>query len=144
MRGSKGAGMPIRRLIDGNRGFRERFAQEQEFYLALARDGQRPRVLWIGCSDSRVVPEQITGARAGELFVVRNVANIVPPAKSACSGAGAVIEYGVLHLQVNHIIVCGHTDCGGIRALATGIDAGREPHIAEWLAQVRPIWEATG
>ncbi|MBD3236248.1 MAG: hypothetical protein GF330_06070, partial [Candidatus Eisenbacteria bacterium] len=47
-------------------------------------------------------------------------------------------------LQVNHIIVCGHTDCGGIRALATGIDAGREPHIAEWLAQVRPIWEATG
>lgn len=135
--------MPIERLKEGNRRFRQSFAQEQELHRALAEEGQQPQVLWIGCSDSRVVPEQIVGAQPGELFVVRNIANLVPPAGSGASTVGAVIEYGVLHLQVGHIVVCGHTDCGGIRALAASADPAREPHIAQWLAQARPIWEET-
>ena len=135
--------MPIDRLKNGHRRFRRGFAEEREFYQELAEEGQRPQVLWIGCSDSRVVPEQIVGARPGDLFVIRNVANLVPPAGTGDGTVGAVIEYGVLHLEVAHIVVCGHTDCGGIRALAGSIDAERAPHIAQWLVQAHPTWQET-
>lgn len=129
--------MPINKLLSGHRAFREAFAARREAFVRLAEEGQSPKVLWIGCSDSRVIPEQISGAEAGDLFVVRNVANVVPPA-GADDAIGAVIEYAVLHLRVAHIVICGHTECGGIKALGGHVDAGREPHIARWLELARP------
>ena len=120
------------------RKFKKRFADDQEVFVRLAEDGQNPKVLWIGCSDSRVIPEQITGAEPGELFMVRNVANIVPPSWASDNAIGAVIEYAVLHLQVPHIVICGHTECGGIKALDGHISMGREPHLARWLELARP------
>lgn len=82
--------MPTERLLSGHDKFkRDKFASEREVFIRLAEHGQSPTVLWIGCSDSRVIPEQITGAEAGELFTTRNIGNIVPPAAAACDAEGA-------------------------------------------------------
>jgi len=128
-------------LISGHRRFREKFDSEHEVFERLAEEGQNPKVLWIGCSDSRVVPELITGADPGELFDVRNIANIVPPAPTIACATGAAIEYAVLHLDVTHIVVCGHTECGGIKALEAPPSASTEPHIASWLELAQPARE---
>ena len=85
-----------------------------------------------------MVPELITGADPGELFDVRNIANVVPPAASAACATGAAVEYAVIHLEVSHIVVCGHTECGGIKALEKPPDPDRQPHIASWLELARP------
>jgi len=134
--------MPTRKLIDGYRKFRERYRSNHEVFDRLAEEGQEPKVMWIGCSDSRVVPELITGAEPGELFIFRNIANVVPPASSAACATGAAIEYAVLHLGVDHIVVCGHTECGGIAALSANPDPDNEPHIVSWLEFARPAREA--
>lgn len=133
--------MPTSKLISGHRRFREKFDSEHEVFEKLAEEGQKPKVLWIGCSDSRVVPELITGADPGELFDVRNIANIVPPAPTIASATGAAIEYAVLHLEVTHIVICGHTECGGIKALEAPPSATTEPHIASWLELAQPARE---
>ena len=133
--------MPTEKILSGHRRFRERFESEHEVFKRLAEDGQQPKVLWIGCSDSRVVPEMITGADPGELFNVRNIANMVPPAPTIACATGAAIEYAVLHLEVSHIVVCGHTECGGIKAREAPPSAATEPHIASWLELAQPARE---
>ena len=90
------------------------------------------------CSDSRVVPEQLFGLKPGDLFMLRNIANIVPPYDRSDPGITAVLEYAVQHLHVPHIIVCGHTDCGGIKGLDASLDATAEPSLASWLEFARP------
>ncbi len=112
-------------------------ADEQEVFTRLAEEGQNPKVLWIGCSDSRVIPEQITGADLGEMFRMRNVANVVPPSGTAGDTVGAVIEYAILHLRVPHVVICGHSECSGIKALDGHVDMAREPHIARWVELAR-------
>ena len=114
------------------------FPTHQQRFQDLVAQGQHPKTLFIGCSDSRVVPELITGAEPGDLFVLRNVANIVPPFGLGEVGPGAAVEYAVLHLHVEHLVVCGHTDCGGIKALDHPPDWSREPHIARWIENARP------
>jgi carbonic anhydrase len=130
--------VPTSKLISGHRQFRERFDSEHEVFVKLAEEGQNPKVLWIGCSDSRVVPELITGADPGELFDVRNIANVVPAAGSPACATGAAIEYAVIYLGVRHIVVCGHTGCGGIKALETPPEPEGHPHLASWLELARP------
>lgn len=95
------------------------FPQYQARFKDLVEQGQHPSTLFIGCSDSRLVPHLLTGAGPGELFLVRNVAAFVPPYDGSWGhhGTAAAIEYAVLALNVEHIIVCGHSHCGGIRAL---------------------------
>lgn len=116
----------------------EFFENERELLEMLARQGQSPDVMFIGCSDSRVVPELLTGARPGDLFVARVVANIVPPYGTGQNAVGAALEYAVLHLQVKHLVICGHTDCGGIQALDHPLDMAAEPAIAGWIEFARP------
>jgi carbonic anhydrase len=128
-------------LLSGYRRFREKFESDHEVFERLAEEGQKPKVLWIGCADSRVVPELITGADPGELFDVRNIANVVPPAASAACATGAAVEYAVIHLEVRHIVICGHTECGGIKALESPPAPDSEPHIAAWLELARPAYE---
>lgn len=115
----------------------EFFEREQELLDRLAHGGQSPDSMFIGCSDSRVVPESLTGAHPGDLFVVRVIANIVPPYGTGQSAVGAAVEYAVLQLQVKHLIVCGHTDCGGIRALDHAVDMAAEPALAGWIEFAR-------
>ena len=114
------------------------FEDEQELLETLAQRGQSPDAMFIGCSDSRVIPEALLGARPGDLFVVRAVANIVPPHIAGQYAVGAAIEYAVLHLKVKHLVVCGHTDCGGIKALDHPPSMTAEPSIAGWLKFARP------
>ena len=133
--------MPTQNLINGYRKFREKYRSDHEVFDRLAVEGQDPKVMWIGCSDSRVVPELITGADPGELFDLRNIANVVPPASSAACATGAAVEYAVIHLGVDHIVVCGHTECGGIAALAVDPDPDSQPHITSWLDLARPARE---
>jgi len=125
--------------LPAGRALRDEFFQRERDLLAqLAREGQKPRVLFVGCSDSRVIPEWLAGARPGDLFVVRNVANIIPPYGTAHVSMGAAIEFAVDRLRVEHLIVCGHTDCGGIKALSAQLDWNRDPHIIRWIEHARP------
>lgn len=107
------------RLIDGYRNFREnRLPSENNRLKILAHHGQRPKIMLIGCCDSRVSPEVIFDAAPGEIFVVRNVANLVPPFEQAGEyhGTSAALEFAVMALKVSHIVVMGHGRCGGIDA----------------------------
>lgn len=114
------------------------FAQERERLEYLAREGQSPDVLFIGCSDSRVLAESLTGARPGDLFVVRVVANIVPPPASGENAVASAVEFAVDVLKVKRIIVCGHTDCGGLRALERGLGPDAPAHTRAWLEHAQP------
>ncbi len=114
------------------------FQREGELMRRLAHEGQSPQTLFVACSDSRVVPEFITGAQPGELFVLRNVGNVIPPYGTIDAGVGAVIEYAVRHLRVRHVVLCGHLDCRAIRLLDDPLDMAREPALSRWLEWVRP------
>lgn len=130
--------MPTPEILSRIERSRNYYEQNRALFERLVTEGQAPQVLWIGCSDSRIVPEVITGAQPGDLFVVRNVANIVPPYGTGEVSPGAAIEYAVLHLHVPHIVICGHTDCGGIKALGGPLDLGGEPHLVRWVELARP------
>lgn len=121
------------------RGFKTRFYEKQpETMRTLLEEGQHPTTLLIGCSDSRVDPALLMGAGPGDLFVVRNVANLVPPYRpgAVLDGVGAAIEYAVLDLQVQHVIVLGHAHCGGIKALLNTVSGERPERefIADWVS----------
>jgi carbonic anhydrase len=128
---SKLADENVRGAVEGYRRFRQQFAADRAFYQTLARQ-QKPNLLWIGCSDSRVVPDTITSADPGSLFVVRNIANVVPPAGSGDGSVGAAVEYAVLHLGIDDIVICGHTGCGGVKAMQDGVPAS-EAHLHRWV-----------
>jgi carbonic anhydrase len=130
--------MPTDRILAGIGRFRTHFEENRELFELLANEGQAPQALFIGCSDSRVPPEWITQCDPGDLFVTRNVGNIVPPYGTGQTAIGAVVEFAVLQLNVGHIILCGHTDCGGIMALDQAADWIREPHMARWIEHARP------
>jgi len=118
----------ISRLLEGNERFvSETFEMEQGFFTELAKK-QRPTVLWIGCSDSRVPVNTITGTRPGEIFTHRNVANIVATNDWNLS---AVLEFSLNHLFIPDIVICGHYGCGGIEALDT--QGGEDRYIPVWL-----------
>lgn len=130
----------IRKLLKGNLEFRRTYVSSQrEFLHRLVSEGQSPDTLFIGCSDSRVIPELLTGSAPGELFVVRNIANVVPPVRRRGGGVGAAIEYALEALAVDHMVVCGHYGCGGVRAAVEGIHHDPPlPTVERWLENVRP------
>lgn len=126
-------------LIEGLKRFRqETFPRYREHYRRLVEEGQKPSVLFIGCADSRVVPDLLTDTGPGELFLVRNVGAFVPPFEpdSAFHATAAGIEYAVLNLGVTDIVVCGHSHCGAVRALYDAPNA-ETPHITRWLELAR-------
>jgi carbonic anhydrase len=135
---ARGIDLDIKDAMEGHERFRQQFERDRAFYQSLATKQQKPRLLWIGCADSRVVPAQITSADPGELFEVRNIANVVPPADAADDAVGAAIEYGVGHLGIDDIVVCGHTGCGGIAALLEPIPPEREAHLGRWVEFTKP------
>ena len=123
-------------LLQNNRNWAEQVRQEDpEFFPRLATQ-QKPKYLWIGCSDSRVPANQITGLVPGEVFVHRNVANVIGSDDPNCQ---SVIEYAVNALEVEHIIVCGHYKCGGVQAAMQGTATGI---VADWIASISDIWNA--
>jgi carbonic anhydrase len=132
--------MTVERLINGFKAFREAYYEDQpDFYRNLVENGQHPKAMVIACSDSRVNPSIIAKADPGELFIVRNVANLVPPyaPDSSYHGTSAAIEFAVRDLKVEDIIVLGHSHCGGIKALCEQ-DAGQTTRefIRSWMSIV--------
>ncbi len=131
----------MKRLLEGYRAFKaQRWPQERAHYEALAKGGQSPEILIIACSDSRVDPATIFSANPGELFVVRNVAAIVPPyeADGSHHGTSAAIAFAVLQLQVRVIVVLGHAQCGGIAAALDGKLAAGIPFLSSWVDLLEP------
>jgi carbonic anhydrase len=126
-----------KQLIEGFQRFRERsFADDDAQFHDLVQFGQAPSTLVVGCCDSRVDPALILDCAPGDLFVIRNVANLVPPAENQghYHGTSAALEFGVRNLAVQHIIVLGHAQCGGIHALLEGGVAKDDSFIAEWMS----------
>jgi carbonic anhydrase len=141
--------MPFpQRLVEGYREFADgRLRHEQGRYRELADAGQSPEVMVIGCCDSRVSPEVIFDARPGELFVVRNVANIVPPYEpdGHAHGVSAALEFGVAALKVKHIVVLGHARCGGVKAFAENAEPlSPGDFIGNWMRLMAPAAEKAG
>ena len=139
----------IKRLIDGNNQFRKKFfGTDTTIFDELVSQGQRPKIVIVTCCDSRVDPAIIFNCQPGDLFVIRNIANLVPPCEdndSSYHGTSAALEFGTCFLQVAHIIILGHTQCGGIRALLESDTTivHRRPHsfIAKWMELARPAYD---
>ena len=141
------------RLEKGYRAFLEgRFPTERQRFRALAETGQKPRIMLIGCCDSRVAPETIFDASPGEIFVLRNVAALVPPYRpnDDYHATSAALEFGVMGLRVEHIVVMGHAQCGGVRAYAENeADPYTRPlspgdFIGSWMRLIGPAAETIG
>lgn len=125
----------MEKLIRGLSKFQtEVFPAKRDLFERLAK-GQKPSTLFVTCADSRVVPDLFTQAEPGELFVIRNAGNIVPPYMRASGGVTATIEYAVVALGISHIVVCGHTDCGAMGALVHPERVAAMPAVASWLQQ---------
>ncbi|MDD1688984.1 MAG: carbonic anhydrase [Methanoregula sp.] len=117
----------IDQLLEGNKKFRETvFKQNFDHYQELTR-GQSPPVLWIGCSDSRLQTGHITGTQAGTLFMHRNIGNMAPANDWSLA---TVLEYGIKHLKIQNIVICGHSDCGAIKALDKELE---DFYVPNWL-----------
>src|SRR6188508_238205 len=122
-------------LLVKNKAWAKEQVEEDPEYFSRLSALQAPEFLWIGCSDSRVPANVITGLEPGEVFVHRNVANLVYPADLNCM---SVLQFAVETLRVKHIVVCGHYGCGGVRAILDGTQRGLIEH---WLAPIRDLYE---
>jgi len=129
------------RLLSGYRRFRrDRWPERRRQFESLADTGQQPRALIVSCADSRVDPGMIFDAGPGELFVIRNVGNLVPPytPDGAYHGTSAALEFAVRILEVPDILVMGHALCGGVRALLEGVPAKASDFIGPWIGLAAP------
>jgi carbonic anhydrase len=135
----------MQRLIEGVHKFRtDEFGNYRKLFRKLSQEGQNPHTLFITCSDSRVLAELITQSKPGDLFVVKNVGNIVPPASVAgdTNSTAAAIEFAVENLKVSDIVICGHSQCGAITALLDKKPVSDlTPHLRDWLTVAAPVLE---
>lgn len=125
-------------LLEQSQSQRRAFFDRNEALIhQLATEGQKPQVLFITCSDSRIAPEGLFGLDPGDFFVLRNVANTVPPVHQSDTGTIAALEFAVQVLEVSHIVVCGHTQCGGLLATDNTVDTAAFPALARWVDLLR-------
>ncbi len=135
----------MQRLIEGVHKFRSgEFGNYRKLFRKLSREGQNPHTLFITCSDSRVLAELITHSQPGDLFVVKNIGNIVPPAsvRGDTNSTAAAIEFAVEKLRVSDLVICGHSQCGAMAALLADKPVNKTtPHLRDWLSLAAPVLE---
>ncbi|MGH7990900.1 MAG: carbonic anhydrase [Limisphaerales bacterium] len=135
----------MQRLIEGVHKFqKDQFGNYRKLFRKLSQQGQNPHTLFITCSDSRVLAELITQSKPGDLFVVKNIGNIVPPASAQgdTNSTAAAIEFAVENLRVSDIVICGHSQCGAISAMLGENPVGDStPHLRDWLKLASPVLE---
>jgi len=135
----------MQRLIEGVHQFhKNEFGRYSALFRKLSKEGQNPHTLFITCADSRVLAELVTQSKPGDLFVVKNIGNIVPPASAVGStnSTAAAIEFAVAVLRVNDIVVCGHSQCGAMTALLDPPSTNdATPHLTQWLKLANPVRE---
>ncbi len=137
----------IKNLIQGYQQFRQEYFEGRNLvFKDLLRHGQKPKILVIACSDSRVDPAIVTNCKPGDLFVIRNVANLIPPYEedNGYHGTSAALEFGVCDLKIKHIIIFGHSRCGGITSLVNNSCASHPApgFIAKWMELAQPAYAA--
>lgn len=125
--------MDIKKVFDNNKEWVKAQLEKPDYFKNLAA-GQAPEILYIGCSDSRVTAEELMGLQPGDVFVHRNIANMVP---NTDLNVLSVINYAVQHLKVNHVVVCGHYNCGGVKAAMEQSDLGI---LNPWLKSIRDVY----
>jgi carbonic anhydrase len=131
----------MEKLIEGHKRFlRQVFPTRRDQFHLLA-EGQAPETLFVTCADSRIVPDLILQTQPGDLFLCRNAGNVIPRAGEPAGGVSATIEYAVEALRVRQLIVCGHSDCGVIRALMAPQALDGLTSVREWLRHVEPAWQ---
>lgn len=131
---STGKPESLERLLDGVRHFcKNEYPHRQEVYDQVTREGQRPHTLFVTCADSRIDPELITQSGPGDIFVARNIGNIVPAYGEMMGGVSAVVEYAISALEVDQVVVCGHADCGAMRGLLHQEKITGMPAVQNWL-----------
>jgi carbonic anhydrase len=124
----------LRELKAGIRRFRtEIYPENEATYLKAASEPQRPHALFVTCADSRIDPELITQAGTGNIFVTRNIGNLVPAYGEMLGGVSAVVEYAVTALKVQHVVICGHSDCGAMKALMNPESLKDMPAVKNWM-----------
>lgn len=124
----------LAQLKAGIRKFRiEIYPKNKETYLQAVREPQRPHALFITCADSRIDPELITQSGPGDIFVTRNIGNMVPAYGEMMGGVSAVVEYAVTGLKVQHVVICGHSDCGAMKALVRPESLEEMPAVTNWM-----------
>ena len=126
--------MDIKKVFENNKEWLAKQLDKDPNYFDNLSQGQSPEILYIGCSDSRVTAEELMGVGPGDIFVHRNIANMV---SNTDLNSMSVINYAVVHLQVKHIVVCGHTNCGGIKAAMQHTDMGI---LNPWLRNIRDVY----
>jgi carbonic anhydrase len=124
----------LKSLVHGVHRFQREVVETRKAWFARLADGQSPEALFLTCSDSRINPSLLTQADPGELFIVRNAGNIIPPNGSGSSGELGSIEFALQGLNIEHIIVCGHSDCGAIKALLDPKLTDKMPGLRKWLS----------
>lgn len=133
--------LSFEKIMEGYRHFRKKYATgDNSIMRELAYEGQKPEFMVVSCCDSRVDPSLILQCEPGDLFTVRNVANIVPPyeADEGHHGTSAALEFGICYLKVKHLIILGHSQCGGIDALLHGDDLKQNDFISRWVSIIKP------
>lgn len=130
----------MKQLLEGYRRFHSDVFPQRRDHFHLLSEGQSPETLFLTCADSRVVPDLILQTEPGDLFIGRNVGNVVPPHGEMEGGVSATIEYAVEVLKVKHIIICGHSDCGAIKAALDKQSLASLPSARHWLRYVESAW----
>ena len=125
--------MVMKKLVTGIKSFQQQSYPENKSLFRKLRDGQNPETLFITCSDSRSDPSLLTQTKPGDLFILRNAGNIVPPYGASNGGEAAAVEYAITALGVENIIVCGHSHCGAMQGLLNPDSLSELPAVAEWL-----------
>ena len=134
----------LEHLKDGIRRFRRSvYPASRELYQRAMREEQRPQALVITCADSRIHPDVLTQSSPGQIFVTRNIGNMVPAYGEMLGGVSAVLEYAVSALEVKHIVVCGHTDCGAMKALLNPDSVDSMPTVKSWLRNAHTALSVT-
>ena len=128
-------------IVRGVLDFRKNVYPEHKDLFGALADSQNPDVLFFTCSDSRIDPNMVTGSNPGDLFICRNAGNVIPPHSNETGAMTASIEYAVAVLNVRHIIVCGHTDCGAVKGALNVPALKGLPHVKEWLGHCRSAME---
>jgi carbonic anhydrase len=121
----------------------EIYPERRETYLEAVSKPQEPHTLIITCADSRIDPELITQSGPGELFVMRNIGNLVPPYGEMIGGVSSVIEYAVSALKVKHLVICGHSDCGAMKAMLKPESTDKMPTVRRWLRNAEAALSVT-
>lgn len=131
----------MQKLLAGHKHFLSSIFPTRRAEFHLLAEGQQPEVLFLTCADSRIVPDLILQTQPGDLFLCRNAGNVIPRSGEPAGGVSATVEYAVQVLRIRHLIVCGHSDCGVIRALMNPNALDGLPCVQDWLQHVEPAWE---